>query len=248
MIKLPLEKNKPIDENPKVMIIFARPKAGKTTIVSALENNLIIDLEDGTDYVEAMAIKAKTIKDLRDIREAIIKAGKPYKFITIDTVTVLEDLVNEVALQIYRETPMGKVYGLNPQTGKYENKDIKLLPNGGGYLYLRIAFERVVNSFKGLSDYLILLGHTKEKNINKDGKELSENSLDLSGKLERLTTAKADAVGFLYREGNKNYLNFQGGGDSIVEARPSHLRNKNILIAESDDDGIMTMYWDKIFI
>ena len=55
-------------------------------------------------------------------------------------------------------------------------------------------------------------------------------------------------MGYLYREKNKNYLNFQGGGDFIVEARAPHLRNQNILIGESDDNNIIKTYWDKIYV
>jgi len=110
-----------------------------------------------------------------------------------------------------------------------------------------MAFQKILSSFNGLSEYVILCGHTKEKTINKEGKELSENSLDLSGKLERIVSAKADAIGYLYREGNKNFLDFNGGGDCIVEARPKHLRNQTILIGESNDKGEITTYWDKIY-
>ena len=245
--KLPTKKQKPLDENPRFMVLFGRPKQGKTTLMAGLENNLIVDLEDGTNYIEAMAVKANSINDLRQIRQAVIEAGKPYKYITIDTITVLEDLVNALALQLYRATPMGKHFGLKAD-GTYDmNIDIKTLPNGAGYLYVRDAFFKVLDSFRGISEYLILVGHTKDKNINKEGKELSENSLDLSGKLERLVCSKADALGFIYREGNKTHVNFNGGGDSIVEARPSHLRGQDLIIMESDDDGNLTYYWDKIF-
>ena len=47
MIVLPTEKVKAKVNNPRFLIIYGRPKAGKTSCVSALENNLIIDLEGG---------------------------------------------------------------------------------------------------------------------------------------------------------------------------------------------------------
>lgn len=106
----------------------------------------------------------------------------------------------------------------------------------------------IIDGFKPLFKYLILLGHTKDKMINKQGKELSENSLDLSGKLERIISADADALGYVYRQKNQTIINFNGGGDFIVEARPAHLRGKEIVIAESDADGKITFNWDKVFI
>lgn len=41
---------------------------------------------------------------------------------------------------------------------------------------------------------------------------------------------------------------FNGGDNTIVEARQEHLRGKEIVIAESDEDNVITTYWDRIFI
>lgn len=246
-MELPISKKKPVTENPKLLILFSKPKSGKTTIAAGLNNNLIIDLEDGSNYVECMSVKAKTIDDLKEISKAIREAGCPYDYITLDTVTALEDMILPMALQDYRNTPMGKSFGLNQKTGQYEYVDIRTLPNGGGYLYIREAFQKVVNIFRGLSDHVILLGHTKDRTINRDGKELSENLLDLSGKLERIISSKADALGYVYRKKNQTIINFNGGDDLIVEARPAHLRGKEIVIAESDESGNITTFWDRIY-
>ena len=246
-MNLPTSKSKPTTDNPKLLILFGKPKSGKTTIMAALEDNLIIDMEEGTNYVECMAVKAKTIEDLKAISVAIREAGCPYKYITLDTVTALEDIILPMALSDYRATPMGKNFGLNPQTGQYSYVDIRTLPNGGGYLYIREAFQRVINIFRGLSDHVILIGHTKDRTINRDGKELSENLLDLSGKLERIVSSKADALGYVYRKKNQTIINFNGGDDLVVEARPAHLRGKEVVIAESDENGLITTYWERIF-
>jgi hypothetical protein len=242
-MNLPTKKVAPKESNPKFTILFGKPKCGKTTIISGLENALIIDLENGTDYVECMSIKVNSLQDLRDAKAAIIDANKKkgdfeYTYGIIDTATKLEDMILPLALSMYQKTPMGKTF----------TDDIRSLPMGGGYLYIREAFKQVIDSLKPLFKYFILLGHTKDKNITKQGKELSENSIDLSGKLERIISADADALGYVYRSKNQTIINFNGGGDSIVEARPLHLRGKEIIIAESDDKGNLKFNWDKIFI
>lgn len=245
---LPTEKTIASVDNPKFIIFFGKPKSGKTTIAAALPNNLIIDMEDGSNYVSALVVKAKNIADLKEIAAAIKEAGCPYDYITLDTATALEDIILPMALQEYRNTPMGKDYGKNPKTGQLEYADVRLLPQGAGYLYIREAFQKVINIFKNLTPTLILLGHTKDRTINRDGKDLSENLLDLSGKLERLVASKADALGYVYRAKNQTLINFKGGDDLVVEARPEHLRGKEIVIAESDEDGVITTYWDRIFL
>ncbi len=238
-MKLPTEKRKATRKNPKFLILFGKPKCGKTTILGGLDDNLIIDLEQGSSFVDALAIEVNNLNELKELKEELTKGEIKYKRITIDTATKLEELILPLAADKYRETPMGK---------NYKGSDIRKLPNGSGYLYIREAFKEVIEVFGKFTDTLILSGHTKDKLINKAGKELSENQLDLSGKLSSIISAQADALGFVYRKENQTIINFNGGGDSIVEARPQHLRGKEIVIAESDEEGNMTYFWDKIFL
>ena len=97
MLILPKEKNKPKVNNPRFLILFGRPKSGNTTLLSKLDNCLIIDLEGGSEFLEALSIQARTIEDLGNISRAIgeeaAKTGnKPYKYIAIDNATRLEEM------------------------------------------------------------------------------------------------------------------------------------------------------------
>lgn len=126
MIVLPKEKQKPKVINPKLIILFGRPKAGKSTLAASIDNNLIIDLENGYQALEAMVIQARSVKDFGDIataiREEIKETGKkPYKYITIDNATRLEDMCLSYALQLYKSSPQGK---------NYQGNDVRTLPNG----------------------------------------------------------------------------------------------------------------------
>ena len=56
-IVLPTKKVGPQRVNPKRLIIYSKPKTGKTSAFAGLEDNLIIDLENGADYVEALKIQ-----------------------------------------------------------------------------------------------------------------------------------------------------------------------------------------------
>src|SRR3972149_4249462 len=121
-IKLPSEKQPASRSNPKSVIIFSQPKMGKTTIVSGLDNCLIIDLEKGSDFVNALKydvvrtaeaegkLPVVILKALIDtIKEANAKKGDyVYKYIAIDTVTALEDIVLPLANKMYRDTPIGR--------------------------------------------------------------------------------------------------------------------------------------------
>ena len=244
MIVLPKEKVKAKVENPRFLIIFGKPKAGKTTLASKLDNNLIIDLEGGSEFLEALAVQARSVKDLGDIanaiREEIKSTGKkPYKYITLDNASRLEEICLSYAATLYRQTPMGK---------NYSGNDVRTLPNGSGYMYLQQAVRKVIDMFRDLCDNFILIGHLKDKMINKEGEELSEMSLDLVGKLANIICGEADAVGYVYRKKNETHISFEGGDNSVIEARAPHLRGKNIVVAESDENNEITTYWNKIYL
>lgn len=244
MIVLPKEKQKPKVNNPKLLILFGRPKAGKSTLAASLDNNLIIDLENGYQALEALVVQARSVKDFGDIataiREEIKNTGnKPYKYITIDNATRLEEMCLSYATQLYRSSPQGK---------NYQGNDVRTLPNGSGYMWIRMAVKKVIDLFRDLSDTLILIAHVKERQINVEGQEMSEMALDLTGKLGDILCGEADAIGYVYRKKNETIVSFEGGENNIREARSEHLRGKKIIVATSDENNNITVDMSKIFL
>jgi hypothetical protein len=237
-MKLPTSKTKATLTDPGKLIIYSKPKTGKTSLLAELENNLIIDLENGTQYYDALKIHITTVQELMDLIKSIIAAGRPYKYITLDTLTKLEDLALPYALTLYKQTPMGKTF-----TGAH----VLDLPNGAGYKYLRDAMTNLLNAIYKCADRVILLGHLKTTNIEKNGKEVSARELDLTGKIKSMVSADVDAIGLLYRgENNQNILSFKTTDDVICGARPNHLKDQEIVISELVDGKFIT-HWDLIY-
>lgn len=245
MIILPKEKTIPVKNSMRFVVFFGKPKAGKSSAMAALENNLIIDLEDGYKGLSALVVQARNINDFGDICRALQEEIKnndgkyPYKYITIDNATRLEEMCMGYAITLYRQTTMGK---------NYQGTDIRTLPNGSGYLYIRQAVKKVIDMFRGLCETLILVAHTKDKQINFEGQEVNEMTLDLTGRLGDILCGEADAIGYVYRKKNETIISFEGGENSVREARPIHLRGQKIVIAESDENNNLTFHWDKIFL
>lgn len=244
-IVLPTKKVKAESKSPKNMIIFSKPKVGKTTLLSLLDKCLIVDLEEGSDYVDALKVKASSIADIRKIGEAIVEAGKPYKYIALDTITALETMCIPYAEQLYSKSPMGQSWF---EKGKPKYGTILNMPNGAGYPWLRQAFENVIAYVKTLAPHIILVGHIKDILLEKNGAEFSALDLDLTGKLKRISTSQSDAVGYLYRKGNQNILSFKTSDEVSCGARPEHLRNKEIVISEINEDGSIQENWNKVYI
>lgn len=130
----------------------------------------------------------------------------------------------------------------------YQGTDVRTLPNGSGYLYLRQAVRKVIDMLKSLCDTFILIAHVREKMINKDGEELSEMSIDLTGKLGDILCGEADAIGYVYRKKNETIVSFEGGENIIREARAQHLRGKKIVVATSNENNEVTVDMTKIFL
>lgn len=243
MVTLPTSRVPATSTNPHFLILYGRPKAGKTSALAKLDNNLIIDLEGGSTFIDAMAVQARTVNELGEIAQAIRAKNTEvghnfYKHITIDNATRLEEICLSYAAALYRQTPMGK---------NWKGTDVRLLPNGSGYMYIRQAVRKVIDMFKDLCDEFILVGHVKDVQIEQNGEELSEMALDLVGKLSSIICGEADAVGYVYRKGNETHISFKGGDGTIKEARAPHLRGQDIVIATGNEDGTITTYWDKVY-
>lgn len=238
MIELPKEKIKAVSKSPKKLLIYSPPKTGKTTVASMLENNLLMDFEGGSHFVDALKVEIPNLNVLQEYVVAIKSAGKPYRYGTIDTTTKLEEMVLPLALQMYKNTPMGV---------NFKGDNVLTLPNGGGYLYLREAFTKITDTIDSLFERTIYFGHLKDKMLEKAGKEVSAKDIDLTGKIRNIACANADAIGYLYRSGKQTILSFVTTQDVICGARPEHLRNQEIVVLE-EIDGKLVSHWDRIYI
>ena len=246
-ITLPTKKVKASIKSPKNLIIFSKPKIGKTSLISQLDNCLILDLEDGSKYLDALKVKATSFEEIKEIGKAIKEQGHPYKYVAVDTITALEEIVLPYAEYLYSKSPMGKNW-YNPGGGKERYGTIIGLPEGSGYYWSRQAFTKVTNYILTWAPYTIFVGHVKDIVLEKNGANFSSLDLDLTGKLKRIAASNADAIGYLYRKGDKNILSFKTTNDISSGARPTHLRNEEFVISEITEKGGYATHWEKVYI
>lgn len=267
MISLPTEVSKPQIVNARRMVIFAQTKTGKTEAVSQLPNSLLIDGENGSGYVSGMKINIKEeckkqqtnpLVILQQIGAALdeyyAKNGKyPYDYLIMDTATSLEEFARILATIMYKKTPIGKSFAGTDVVAE--------LPNGGGYDWLRKAFEELLKPIKEkCNKCFILTGHAKTSSINKLGKDLNAKDIALTGKLKLIVCADADAIGYMYRNPNNNnqtILSFKTHEQDLATgARPAHLANQEFVVceltnpdySEKNEEKKFVTNWHKIFI
>lgn len=238
---IPKEKIKRKTDNPKNLIMFGLPKVGKTTLLSMLPKCLIVDFEDGTDYVESYAVKISNYKQLFALAKELKETPGQFEFIAFDTTTALEDIALPYANKLYRDTVMGKNFD--------ENENVLKLPNGAGYQYLREAMQKMIGWFEKTIPNVILVGHVKDKSLNENGTELNVKDLDLTGKIGRILSAASDAICYIYRDTETGNVmaNFGDGSSVLCGSRISQLSGKNILLSEKLEDGTIKTYWENIY-
>lgn len=257
MIELSFEPEVSKVEEPSKMLIFALPKVGKTTITAQLPNSLLIDLENGSEFVKGVKqnVKKKAaekgvhqIKYLTELANAIraknAELGRAaYDFIIIDPLTTLENLAMELAAMEYRKSIIGQNW-----TGTNIIKDVQ---KGAGYEWLRDSFEKLYKMFDGLAGKaLILLGHVKLTSIAKKGEDISAKDINLVGKGKILVTSDMDCTGYMYRdvETGNNILSFKTEEQDLATgSRIKRLSGKEIVISSVDENGDVVTHWEEIF-
>ena len=238
---IPKEKIKRKTDNPKNLIMFGLPKVGKTTLLSMLPKCLIVDFEDGTDYVESYAVKVSNYKQLFALAKELKETPGQFDFIAFDTTTALEDVALPYANKLYRDTVMGKNFD--------EGENVLKLPNGAGYQYLREAMQKMIGWFEKTVPNVILVGHVKDKSLNENGTELNVKDLDLTGKIGRILSAASDAICYIYRDTETGNVmaNFGDGSSVLCGSRISQLSGKTILLSEKLEDDTIKTYWENIY-
>lgn len=258
-ITLPTEKHK-AELNAKTMILFGKEKCGKTTALSTLENCLIIDTENGTQLLEALALQAPEDKGpvskmmwLKKVAEKLIADGRPYDYIAIDTLSEVDGWAEWSGTFRYMNSAQGKSFNrvkdergnpikggafLNPSDDDFLS--VHTLAEGYGYRWSRNEMMNIFELFqKAAKKCVIFICHIEDKFISlKDTTDtVAPKQLALTGKLRDVLPRKVDAIGYVYNDKGTLKVNFVGGEEKIGGTRAKHLIGYNDKLD-----------WSKIFV
>lgn len=249
--------------NPNSMVISGKHKEGKTTAVAALPGCLLIDVESGAGFVDALVMSppegygpVSKFKWLRDVAKKIKEVGRPYDYVAIDTLSQLDMDAELVGTWNYMNTVIGKsfnreldkdgklVYDSNGKTIMLKPDDpnyqsVITLPNGAGYYYTRTAILDIFDVLKDLGKVCtIFICHVADKMISeKQGEQVMVKDLALTGKVQSIIPRLVDAIGTVWNEDGEIMISFVGNNDKIGGVRAKHLLGY-----------AGPLSWDKIFI
>ena len=175
------EKRKAVSINPGTLLLYGAPKVGKTTMLSVLDDCLIIDTEKGGRMLEGYITEVNSRKELIEtLLEIQDSKDVKYKYIAIDTI----DKVAEWA-----ERRVCEEEGVS---------SIADLAFGKGYGLVREKVSKTVSHFKEVAEHLIIVGHRKVAYAVTEGNPIViPESLDLTGKLKNVIMSTCDAIGYV---------------------------------------------------
>ena len=205
-------KRKAVSQNPKSLLLYGAPKVGKTTALSQLKDCLIIDTEDGANMIDGYIETVKTREELIELLQEAQK-GRDYKYVAIDTIDRIATWAEKSVCK--EENVVG----------------IADLPFGKGFGLVREKVLNTVSILKDIFPHVIIIGHRKWARAIVDGKSIVEpESLDLTGKLKNMLMADCDAIGYVYRDDEKDNLMVTFKANDALEAgsRSPHLRGKEM--------------------
>jgi len=217
MIELPTAPVAIDSVNPGMLVLYGQSKIGKTTMLSQLDNCLMIDTEKGTKYVEGLKVQVNNLGDLKEVLEALRTSEHKYKYIAIDTIDKISEWADAHTCASNGVATIGD------------------LEFGKGYSISRELTLKILDNFQTLTEHLIIIGHRKRTIIGDTSLEVKTSSLDLTGKLRGQLMSKADAIGYVYRNDGKLMISFVPSDEVECGGRCAHLRGKDM---EFDWNGI----------
>ena len=207
------EKRKAVSINPGTLLLYGAPKVGKTTMLSVLDDCLIIDTEKGgrmlEGYIQEVNNRDELIDLLLEIKES---KDVKYKYIAIDTIDKVAEWAEKRVCEEEGVTAIGD------------------LAFGKGYGMVRDKVTKTIQHFKEVTDHLIIIGHRKVAYAVTEGNPIViPESIDLTGKLKNVVMAACDAIGYVYRnDEEKLMVSFKANEAVEAGSRCKHLKAKNV--------------------
>ena len=205
-------KRKVVSTNPSVLLLYGAPKVGKTTMLSQLDDCLIVDTEKGSRMLEGYISEVNTRDELIDtLIELKESKDVKYKYVALDTI----DKITEWAEKRVCEEEDGRAIG-----------DLAF---GKGYGMVREKVVQTIEAFKNVTEHLIIIGHRKVAYAVTDGSTIViPESLDLTGKLKNVIMSGADAIGYVYRNEDELMVSFKANEAIEAGSRCPHLKGKEM--------------------
>ena len=170
----------------KYLLIYGKPKVGKTTLASKFPKNLLIAFEKGYNAIDG--VKAVDINTWADFKLVLRQLKKPeaqamYDTITIDTTTIAYEMCEQF---------------ICAQNGVQTVADI---PWGQGYTATKKEFESCLRQITMLGYGLVLISHIEtRKEKTADDSEIEILAPSMPKRCYEVVNQIVDIIGYIATE------------------------------------------------
>lgn len=180
----------------KYVLLYGKPKSGKTTAACAFPNSLLIAFERG--YNAIGGVRAVDITKWSDYKQVLRQLEKPeaqkmYETVIIDTISIAWDYCEQYVCA---------------QNGVQKIADI---PWGGGYTAAKKEFESTLRKITMLGYGIVLISHSATRTEKTaDGSEIEIIFPEMPKRAAEICNGLVDIIGYIggeYDE-NKNFTRY----------------------------------------
>ena len=170
----------------KYILIYGKPKSGKTTLASRFPKNLLVAFEKGYNAIDG--IKAVDVNKWSEFRQVLRQLEKPearemYDTITIDTTTIAYEMCEQF---------------ICAQNGV---QSVAEIPWGGGYSATKKEFERCLRKITMLGYGLVLISHIEtRKEKTADDSEIEILAPSMPKRCYEVVNQIVDIIGYIATE------------------------------------------------
>ena len=170
----------------KYLLLYGKPKTGKTTMASRFPKNLLIAFEKGYNAIDG--IKAVDINKWAEFRQVLRQLEKPeaqamYDTITIDTTTIAYEMCEQFVCS---------------QNGVQSIRDI---PWGQGWSLAKKEFESCLRKITMLGYGLVLISHIEtRKEKTSDDSEIEILAPSMPKRCYEVVNQIVDIIGYIATE------------------------------------------------
>ena len=170
----------------KYLLLYGKPKTGKTTMASRFPKNLLIAFEKGYNAIDG--IKAVDVNKWSEFRQVLRQLEKPeaqemYDTITIDTTTIAYEMCEQFVCS---------------QNGVQSIRDI---PWGQGWTLAKKEFESCLRKITMLGYGLVLISHIEtRKEKTADDSEIEILAPSMPKRCYEVVNQIVDIIGYIATE------------------------------------------------
>ena len=170
----------------KYLLLYGKPKTGKTTMASRFPKNLLVAFEKGYNAIDG--IKAVDVNKWSEFRQVLRQLEKPeaqemYDTITIDTTTIAYEMCEQFVCS---------------QNGVQSIRDI---PWGQGWTLVKKEFESCLRKITMLGYGLVLISHIEtRKEKTADDSEIEILAPSMPKRCYEVVNQIVDIIGYIATE------------------------------------------------